>query len=462
MLDRQLDRWALPVIILLGLALRIAAARGGLWLDEAWSAKLVHDAGTPLGVFLRINHDNNHHLNSLWMHVVGFGAPPMLVRLPAILCGTATIWVAARIAASRGLLASLLTATAFAISPVMVTYGSEARGYASMLLCLLFAILLVDRWLGDAPTASIRRHLAWCFTLGVLSQLTMLFACLALVGWVFFALCRRTSIVQALQQTARLFAPALLGVAAILAIIGGAAYASGTGFQFGGYQPFSIRMLLRGLIELVGFTIGLPVLSLWLLLVPLIALLLARSVLASRTIFYWIAILAFPTGIGLLHAANVGNARYFLLASVALLLMLAELASGALERHGWRRWLGGAMLLCFSVGALLGDADLVSDLRGDPSPAIRAMAAREPGGTAMLLDRETGRAMIEVGAAAAAYRLTIPDQDCPAPRFLFVDRFRGEDLPVAGTRCGRRYASILVGHARGMSGTNWALLELQR
>ena len=38
-------------------------------------------------VFLRINHDNNHHLYSLWLQAIGPGAPPMLARAPAILPG---------------------------------------------------------------------------------------------------------------------------------------------------------------------------------------------------------------------------------------------------------------------------------------------------------------------------------------------------------------------------------------
>src|SRR5690349_4887510 len=89
--------WLLGAIVLLGLALRIAGAQGALWLDEAWSAKQAHDAGTPIAVFLNINHDNNHHLNSLWLLLVGFDAPPPLARALSIATGTAAILVAAAI-----------------------------------------------------------------------------------------------------------------------------------------------------------------------------------------------------------------------------------------------------------------------------------------------------------------------------------------------------------------------------
>src|SRR3954471_19649405 len=98
--DRQYW-WLLGAFILLGLALRVARAQGALWLDEGWWSKQAHDAGTPLGVFLNINHDNNHHLNSLWMQLVGFDAPPLLARALSIVTGTAAILVAALIGARR-------------------------------------------------------------------------------------------------------------------------------------------------------------------------------------------------------------------------------------------------------------------------------------------------------------------------------------------------------------------------
>ena len=74
----------LAAIVATGFLLRLVSARGGLWLDEAWSAQLADEAATPLAVFLNINHDNNHHLNSLWLQFVGFGAPPLLARALSI------------------------------------------------------------------------------------------------------------------------------------------------------------------------------------------------------------------------------------------------------------------------------------------------------------------------------------------------------------------------------------------
>src|SRR5947209_5692223 len=103
MTETQRISWfsAVAVLTLLGLALRIVAARGGMWTDEAWSVVFAAQAHDPLGVFLRINHDNNHHLNTLWLQAIGMHAPSLLARAPAIIAGTLTIPAAAWLFARR-------------------------------------------------------------------------------------------------------------------------------------------------------------------------------------------------------------------------------------------------------------------------------------------------------------------------------------------------------------------------
>ena len=120
-MDRR--RWWLLLggIVAVGLALRILGARGGLWLDEAASAIQAHDTGTPMGVFLKINHDNNPHINSLWMQWVGLDAPPMLARALSIVTSTVAILLAGLVGARRAPVIGLITAALFAISPMIVT-----------------------------------------------------------------------------------------------------------------------------------------------------------------------------------------------------------------------------------------------------------------------------------------------------------------------------------------------------
>ena len=106
------QRWwtAVCAIALAGLVLRVIAARGGLWTDEAWSVIYAAQARDPLGVFLRINHDNNHHLYSLWLQAIGPAASPLLARTPAILAGSLCVIVAALFAGRRSPVAGIVAA----------------------------------------------------------------------------------------------------------------------------------------------------------------------------------------------------------------------------------------------------------------------------------------------------------------------------------------------------------------
>jgi len=455
--DRSL--WiAVGLIALAGLVLRVLGAQGALWLDEAWSATLAHDAGTPIGVFLNINHDNNHHLNSLWLQFVGLGASPLLARAPAILTSTLAIIVAALIAAPRGRVAALVTAWLFAISPILVTLGSEARGYAPMSLALLTAIAVVDRQLAGSDYRP-RLALSLCFFLGALSQLTMVFGVCAVVGWYAFAMWRRVGFVQAVGATLRLFAVPLIALAAALALVFVPALLSPTGFQFGRYDPFAAMMYLHGVVEMIGYTIATPIGTGWLIAGVLVLVVLSRGAGASNQAFYRLAIVAFPLMLAILQSGNVGHPRYYLVASIALLLLIGELVAIGWRAGGWRRWFVSAALLATTVPSLVLDIDLIRNQRGDAGAAVRTLQMRAPGGATVGLDRDTGYAMIEQSAANHRYPLTIQKSLCPPQRFLLIDRFKGESLPVAVTRCGAHYLPIDGRHARGLSGTHWTLYE---
>ena len=101
---------AVAALAAAGLVLRLLAADGALWTDEAWSALHAAEVQTPLGVFLFINHDNNHHLYSLWLQAIGLQASPLLARAPAIIAGTLAILVAAMIGARRSAAAAIVAA----------------------------------------------------------------------------------------------------------------------------------------------------------------------------------------------------------------------------------------------------------------------------------------------------------------------------------------------------------------
>ena len=451
-------RW-IVIIALAGLILRIAASAGSLWLDEAWSAVLADDVGTPLGIFVGINHDNNHHLNSLWLQTVGLGAPPLAARALSVLSGSLSILVAGLIGARRGAGVGIVTALLFAVSPVLVTLGSEARGYAPMTLMMLISAWYIDRYLAGDEAADRPLTLAICFFVGALFQLTMLFAACALIGWPFLMLWRRSGLRTAAITTARLLGPALAALAIALTIVFAPVVLGGAEFRFGSKQPFTLLLFLHGLIDLLGYTIGYTAISFWLPAGAAILVILSRQLNSPRLAFYWLAVIAFPLAVAVLHTMNAGHPRYYLLAGLALLLLLGETLVAMLRAGGWKTVTGAIALGAFSGASMAANLDLIRNRRGDPGAAIEALAARAPGGARVRIDRETGLALLKVAAAEAAYPVDIVTT-CPAARFVFADWFNGEqDSPATITRCGARYRGIAGADGRGLSGQNWTLYE---
>ena len=105
---------AVAVIGLAGLVLRVLGARGDLWLDEIWSLALLEPLTSIDQIFWRINHDNNHFLNSIYLYLVGPDASPLLQRGLSIALGVGAIVAAG--AAARGRSAIVATSLLFAIS----------------------------------------------------------------------------------------------------------------------------------------------------------------------------------------------------------------------------------------------------------------------------------------------------------------------------------------------------------
>ena len=209
--ERQSRLWwvAVGAATLAGLALRLAAAQGGLWTDEAWSVIYAAQARDAVGVFLRINHDNNHHLYSLWLQAIGSDASPLVARLPAIIAGTLCVPMAALVVARRSAWAGAVAAILFAVSPTMVNYGSEARGYSLMLLATLGFLWLAAEAVEGRERAGTRWWLALIAALGMLSQMTMA-APVALVAlWTYLE--RRAALgpAAAMRRSVRLMMPAL-------------------------------------------------------------------------------------------------------------------------------------------------------------------------------------------------------------------------------------------------------------
>lgn len=451
--------WIVAGIAALGLALRIAAAQGGLWLDEAWSAVMAAQAATPLGILLHINHDNNHHLNSLWLQLVGPGASPWQQRSLSIASGTATIGIAALIAARRNAPAAIVAALLFALSPILVTYGSEARGYAPMLAMLVTAIWLVDGWLANPDAPPPRLALALAALLGMLANLTMAFGLVALGGWALWRTARRSGIRHGLHRTIRAFLPAAAAAVAILATIILAARASQGGMAIGALEPFTLAAWRHGLFQLFQYGFG------HVAIVPL-AIVLAgwRTGYRRHERLYSLIVigaLLFPLAVALFAMPNAGQARYYLLTATLVLLGLSLVIGASLTG---RRPLPALLALALLIAAMLPlDLTIILDRRADPAGALAAIAARARDGGDVAVDHPRSEAILAAAAASAAYPLTLRRSCSPAAsppaRFLFIERDGDAPFPAAPIHCNRRYREIAGDRVQGLSGTQWKLYE---
>lgn len=127
-------------VCLIATALRIAAARGELWLDEVWSIRLVQEhAHSPSDIFLHLQHDNNHVLNSLWVYVVGPDRSPWMYRWPAVVAGALTVCLASWFLRRGSPMGVFTVVMLTGFSFLLVQYSSEARGYAHQLLLSIMA-----------------------------------------------------------------------------------------------------------------------------------------------------------------------------------------------------------------------------------------------------------------------------------------------------------------------------------
>ncbi|TXC70101.1 hypothetical protein FSB78_03400 [Sphingomonas ginsenosidivorax] len=452
---------AIGLAMLVGLALRLATARGGLWLDEAWSAYFVKQAATPLGVLWQINHDNNHFLNSWWMLLVGPYAPPMLVRALSIATGVASIGLAGAIGLRRGTATGVVAALLVAVSPIMMAYGAEARGYGPMVTVMLVAILVVDRWLDGEREAPVW-PLAALTLLGMLAQFTYIFALAALGGWIVATLSRRMTLDEAVRSGLRTLAPSIGAVVLVVAVVVAAAHASTAGFQTGGYPGFTIPGFSGGLEDAVVHTFGLSLGSAFATIgvaaVASAAAILLAPGMAGRRFLYALAVLAFPAmlALALSRINNAGFARYYFLACIGLVLLVAELSGAAIARGGWRRAVAVVLLAVVVVASLSRDRALALALRGDPGRAVATMRMAAPAGTSVGVDTIRPTAVLEAAARTAGYSLDIR-RDCPAAAFVFIDLEDHGAAPARLERCGQSYARIAVGRYFSMSGFDWSL-----
>lgn len=167
--DRKTALTLLALLVLAGLALRLAVPRG-IWLDEAIT---VHQARLSLHDLLRTLYFGDrqpplYHI-ALWFTIKVFGHSEFAIRLPSLIAGTLVIPVMYELGRELYDRRTGITAAAFvAASPVLVWYSQEVRMYEFATLFGLLALLTQLR--------AIRRGTMWDWAGYILATAVLLWS----------------------------------------------------------------------------------------------------------------------------------------------------------------------------------------------------------------------------------------------------------------------------------------------
>ncbi len=451
--------------------MRLAAARGDLWLDEIWSLQNLEKLHGVGDIFFGISQDNNHYLNSLWLWVVGANAPPLLIRLEAVICGTLTIPVAAVLCGRAGAAAALAGAALTAGTALFVHYGSEARGYAGLILMIFIAAEALERFLEafgvDGKTETSRLLFGGAVALGALFHLTMLPAAAVLILATLLRLyLRGTPVLRSLSAAIDLAIPAILGaVPALACLILGALNVHK--FQLGTQVPFSFERLAQGLATLDAATLGLPYdwPSWTLVFVTAVLVVTACVVIRRDQRILPLAVLLLPPIIGaIVHVPNVHIARFYLVSALGFVLLVA--AVFALLWQKKRFGLAILLVLELAIGNGFNLAPLLTRGRGDYQSVIKRMEAEGQATYTSNMEAEVNRivrfydARLDGNLGGHLVQANSADW-CRAPPdgFILSDDPAGEAPRRAFGRgpCGAVYALKMTMQPAPLSGLRWAL-----
>lgn len=443
---------------------RLIGAVGDLWWDEVWSLHFASEAGTVVRVFTAIHHDNNHYLNTLWLLLLGEGAPAALLRLPALVAGVATVWLLGRV--DGGGREGLLAAGLVGLSYPFVNYASEARGYALAGFMALAAYALLSRHLeGRALHRASRSAAAFAIVacLGILSHLTFVAVFISLVAWSVLRLRRVTGGWRdVMRSLAALHAPPL----ALLALLW---VADLRWLGVGGGPDLSP---LRGWVEAWTYAFGLPtqpplsLLALAALLVPVVVRLEGLRRRSDETWIFFLLVLLLPFAPLIAFRVTYAPPRYFLVSVLFGLLLFARGAGGLLRRGGRWRLVAAALVAVFLLGNVWRTSRFLAHDRGGYRDALLHIVAASEGDTVRVsgdYDRPN-QLLLErfardlAGSTAVVYipRARIAERP---PEWYMATGVQApfRPPPVIEPVTGIRYALRAAFSAYGISGLHWAV-----
>ncbi|TPL51434.1 hypothetical protein [Mesorhizobium sp. B2-4-6] len=443
--------------MLAGLTLRLLGARGDLWHDEIWSITLLRPLTSVDQIFWRINHDNNHFLNSIYQYVVGPDAAPLVQRGLSITLGACTVIVAAAI--SRGRWAMVASGLLFAVSYPMVHYGSEARGYAGLVLFTLVAVALLERWFDKRGLYG--AAFAVAILLGFLSHLTMTETVAVLAAWTMWLSWRRSrSLIVVNREVIQAFLPAFLAVLPLAtAILVGARLFS---FNVGGFSSFSLERFAAGYGGMIRYLFGLPDwIGDWTCVAIVCVLVLAYAGVPRdrRASLYAIGIVGLPALMAVAHLPNVEFPRYFIVSGTLLLLWAGDMIGRGFDAGGTRRLCAAGMLMLVAGGNAALLARFYEHGRGSYSDMVGEVTKSGAATYATNADFRTGMVVdyfaMRMGRQAS---LVTQDKICAGrAEWLILEGDPQKQPERVDFDCALAYERAAASTFWGLSGLGWTL-----
>ncbi len=449
-------------ILIVAALVRGYGTQNDLWLDEIWSVGLARKVSSPVDIFTKIHHDNNHYLNTLYLYLIGPQDNWPGYRMPSLLAGIGTVVLAGLIGRRRNMASALLAMLVTGSSYVMIVYSSEARGYAPAVFFSFLSFYLLDRYL---ETRRWPYALTFSLTavLGFLAQLVFLGFYAAALVWSGYRLMKsRLGPKQIVIAVIACHAIPILVIAVIYfadlryIIVGGG----------------TTSTLLSGYTSALAWALGTPNSHIGILAtcaIAVVILIIGVDMLWRESpdlcVFFVGAILVFPILLAVASGSSLFYVRYFIIGIAFFLILFSFVLADLYQRSHWGKAISVLLLLAYVAANGWHVASLLTYGRGQYRDAIRFMADRSTANPMTIGGDHDFRIGTEVnfygpevmGQRNFAY---IPYRAWPpqGPEWLILQsesfmppRPRADEIRIGGNR----FALVKVYPTAPLSGLHW-------
>jgi uncharacterized membrane protein len=466
---------AFVVLLVAAAAVRIALARGDLWLDEIWSLTLARHITRPWEVLTGIHHDNNHALNTLALFVtvkmIGHHAASLVYRVLPLVTGIATVallfWTERRTddeeAPLRAWVAAILCASSF----LAIVYASEARGYAPAAFFGVMAFASLRDW----PVLGTPRRAVFAIAclLGFLSHLTFLFVYAGCAVWTL----RRFT-----EGGRRDWSGWLTLHRFPLVVLAGIYLVDVRLLDYGGGPPFRMSTILGRVASLaVGGPDGGGAGQLLATIAAVAVLLYGFSVLASRrhheTLFFATTLVLAPAAVLIVYHARFLDVRYFFVLMPFAWLLMARALAHAATGGQFGRAIAAIVIVASITGNVIHLLPMLRYGRGQYSQVVASMARLTAGGDVVVASDNDFRVAIPLRyygeALPAAKKLIYVESSANSGgsiEWYITHTFDSPQNPTSISRDittahGDTYCLVSSFLYGGISGANWHLYRLR-